>query len=101
MEVSDQHHAPAALPPGKEPQYPLDRRLGGPQSQSGHGGEEKNSTYVHSIERVKIGHDLCLIMFCSCHIMTCYGNSKTSFTWHLQSAYLYKHKNVLTYKVQC
>jgi hypothetical protein len=24
------------------PQYPLDRRLGGPQSWSGHGGEEKN-----------------------------------------------------------
>jgi hypothetical protein len=28
---------------GKSPWYPLDRRLGGPQSQSGHGGEEKNS----------------------------------------------------------
>jgi hypothetical protein len=27
----------------KRPWYPLDRRLGGPQSQSGHGGEEKNS----------------------------------------------------------
>jgi hypothetical protein len=24
-------------------QYPLDRRLGGPQSRSGRGGEEKNS----------------------------------------------------------
>jgi hypothetical protein len=23
--------------------YPLDRRLGGPQGRSGHGGEEKNS----------------------------------------------------------
>jgi hypothetical protein len=28
--MSDQLHASAALPPGKEPQYPLDRRLGGP-----------------------------------------------------------------------
>jgi hypothetical protein len=28
---------------GKIPQYPLDRRLGGPQSQSGYGVEEKNS----------------------------------------------------------
>jgi hypothetical protein len=28
MEVSDQLHAPAALPPGKERRYPLDRRLG-------------------------------------------------------------------------
>jgi hypothetical protein len=30
------------LPPGKEPWYPLDRRLSGPQSRSEHGGEEKN-----------------------------------------------------------
>jgi hypothetical protein len=29
MEVSGHLHAPAALPPGKNPQYPLDRRLGG------------------------------------------------------------------------
>ena len=29
-----QHHAPAALPPGKT-RYPLYRRLGEPQSQSG------------------------------------------------------------------
>jgi hypothetical protein len=31
------------MPQGKSPQYPLDRRLGGPQSCSGRGGEEKNS----------------------------------------------------------
>jgi hypothetical protein len=30
-----QFHAPASLPTGKSPQYPLDRRLGGPQSRSG------------------------------------------------------------------
>jgi hypothetical protein len=29
MEVSDQLHAPAALPQGKSLLYPLDRRLGG------------------------------------------------------------------------
>jgi hypothetical protein len=41
MGVSGQHHAPAALlPPGKDPRYPLDRRLGGPQSRSGQ--EEKS-----------------------------------------------------------
>jgi hypothetical protein len=28
---------------GKSPRYPLDRRLGGPQSRSGRGAEEKNS----------------------------------------------------------
>jgi hypothetical protein len=42
MEMSGQLHAPAALPQGKSPWYALDRRLGGPQSGSGRGGEEKN-----------------------------------------------------------
>jgi hypothetical protein len=41
MEVSGQLHAPAGLPPGRKPPYPLDRRLGGPQSRSGRGGEKK------------------------------------------------------------
>jgi hypothetical protein len=43
MEQSGQLHAPAALPQRKSPCYPLDSRLGGPQSRSGRGGEEKNS----------------------------------------------------------
>jgi hypothetical protein len=39
MGVSGQRHAPAALyPRGKDPRYPLDRRLGGPQSRSGRRG---------------------------------------------------------------
>jgi hypothetical protein len=38
MEMSGQLHVPAALPQGKSPWYTLDRRLGGPQSRSGHGG---------------------------------------------------------------
>jgi hypothetical protein len=34
--VSGEGHVPAALYPlGKDPRYPLDRRLGGPQSWSG------------------------------------------------------------------
>jgi hypothetical protein len=41
MQVSGQLHAPAALPPEKSHRYPLDWRLGGPQSRSGHGVEEK------------------------------------------------------------
>jgi hypothetical protein len=41
MEVSGQLHAPAALPPGKSSCYPLDGRLVGPHSRSGHDGEEK------------------------------------------------------------
>jgi hypothetical protein len=50
MEVSGQFHEPAALPLGKEPWYPLKRRLGGPQSRSGCGGEEKNSQPPLGIE---------------------------------------------------
>jgi hypothetical protein len=42
MEVSSQLRALAALSPRKEPRYPLDRRLGGPQSRCGHCGEKKN-----------------------------------------------------------
>jgi hypothetical protein len=43
MEVSGQLHVPAALPQGKSPRHPLDTKVVGPQSQSGRGGEEKNS----------------------------------------------------------
>jgi len=38
MEVIGHPHAMATLPQGKSPWYLLDRRLRGPQSQSGHGG---------------------------------------------------------------
>jgi hypothetical protein len=34
-------HAPAPLPLWKDPQYPLDRRVDGPQSRSGQHGDEK------------------------------------------------------------
>jgi hypothetical protein len=37
-------------PQGKIPWYPLDGRLGGPQSRSGSGGEEKNSQPSPGIE---------------------------------------------------
>jgi hypothetical protein len=40
MEGSTQLHDPVALLQGKSPWYPLDRRLGGHQSQSGRGGEK-------------------------------------------------------------
>jgi hypothetical protein len=35
---------------GKSPCYALDRRLGDPQSRSGHGGEEKNSQPLPGLE---------------------------------------------------
>jgi hypothetical protein len=50
MQVNGQLHAPAALPQGKSPRYPSDRRLGGSQSRSGRGGEEKNSKTPPGIE---------------------------------------------------
>jgi hypothetical protein len=50
MEVSGQFHAPAALSQGKSPWYPPDRSLGGPQSWSGRGGEEKNSQPLPGFE---------------------------------------------------
>jgi len=48
--VSGQLHAPAALPQGDSPWYPLDRRLAVPQICSGCGGEEKNSQLLLGIE---------------------------------------------------
>jgi len=50
LDGSVQLHAPAVLPPRKEPLVPTrwigGWGLGGPQSRSGRGGEEKNT--VHS-----------------------------------------------------
>jgi hypothetical protein len=46
MEVSGQLHAPTALPQGKSPRHPLDRRLGGPQISPGHFGEEKKKSVL-------------------------------------------------------
>jgi hypothetical protein len=37
-------------PQGKSPWYPLDRRMGGPQSRSGRGGDEKNSQPLPELE---------------------------------------------------
>jgi hypothetical protein len=48
MEMSGQFHAPAAFSQGNIPWYPLDRRLGGPQSRS---GEENNSHSLPGFER--------------------------------------------------
>jgi hypothetical protein len=38
-------------PQGKSTCYPLDRRLGGPQSRSGRGGEKKNSQPLPAVQR--------------------------------------------------
>jgi hypothetical protein len=46
MKVSGQLHTLAALSREKNPRYPLDRRLSGPQSWSGRGGEEKKNCII-------------------------------------------------------
>jgi hypothetical protein len=51
MWVSGQRHAQAALcPRRKDPRYPLYRRLGGPQSRSGHRGYRKNLSPLQGVE---------------------------------------------------
>jgi hypothetical protein len=50
VEVNGQRYAPAALSQGKSPWYSLDRRMGGLQSRSGRGGEEKKSQPPPGIE---------------------------------------------------
>jgi len=48
--VSGERHAPAALPPGMDRRYPLDKRLGGPKSWSEHRGYRKNPLPLPGIE---------------------------------------------------
>jgi hypothetical protein len=43
-------------PQGNGPWYPMDRRLGGFQNQSGHGGEEKNFQPLPGLEPPIIQH---------------------------------------------
>jgi hypothetical protein len=79
MEVSDQLHTLNALPPGKEPLVPLNRRLGRPQSHSGHGGERKTSQPLPGIEPWNTdcpAHSLVAILtelswLLTCHIYMC------------------------------
>jgi hypothetical protein len=52
MEVSGELQPRSLYPLGKSPWYLLDRRLSGPQSRSGRGGEEKNSQPQPGIEGV-------------------------------------------------
>jgi hypothetical protein len=48
--VNGQLHAPELNPLGKSPWYPVDRRLVGLQSQSGRGGEKKDSHPLPGLE---------------------------------------------------
>jgi hypothetical protein len=50
VKVICQFRARPLYPQGKNPWRPFGRRVGGPRSRSGHGGEEKNSQLVPGIE---------------------------------------------------
>jgi hypothetical protein len=62
MEMSSQLNAPAPLPPGKSLWYPLDRRLGGPKSQSERGIEQKNSQLMLRYITHLTSYFLCILI---------------------------------------
>jgi len=61
MQVRDQLHAPLHSTPRLRAQYPLDKRLGGPQSWSGCGGEQKKSHHCPH-PKVNPGHPACSLV---------------------------------------
>jgi hypothetical protein len=50
LKVSGELYAPSALPPEKESPYPLDRKLGEPQSRSGRWREDENMLPLPGID---------------------------------------------------
>jgi hypothetical protein len=67
MEVSCELQALTSLTGGKKLQYPLDRRLGGPQSRSGRGGNYKKFRTLPGIKpptelpRLKVKYVTCIL----------------------------------------
>jgi hypothetical protein len=60
--ASIQFPAPAALPPKKDSQYPLNRRLGRPHSWSGCSTEEKTLFFLLAIEPQFLGCPVCSLV---------------------------------------
>ena len=60
--VGGQRHAPAALPPGKT-LYPLYRRLGGPESQSGRVRKISPASGIRSPDRSALSESLYLLSY--------------------------------------
>jgi hypothetical protein len=68
-------------PQGKSPSYPLGRRLGGPQSCSGHSSEEKNSQpTISKLLPIKqlLGNILIISVMFSVVPKECYESHKLS-----------------------
>lgn len=68
---------PSCFTPGKEPQYPLSMRLGGPESHFGCSGEEKNSLNIISGFKEWIGQSVAQSLY-----QVCYHGSFWSKIWH-------------------
>jgi hypothetical protein len=54
--------SPSLYPQGKNPLYPFDRRLGGPQNRSGRHEEEKNHLPLQIIEPKPLSHRACSLV---------------------------------------
>jgi len=104
IEVSGQNHAPAALLLRKIFWYPLNRKLGGVQRQSGHTGREENLTSAgiqapehpaHSqVTILPMLSHLPKIYYCQCKFN--YPSQSICFT-SLQNVY-FKHNVIMEYQ---
>jgi hypothetical protein len=79
MEMSGQVHAPAALPPGKSPKYPLYTRLGGTKSRSVGHAEDKTLLALSGIELRPLGR--------SAHSLVVTVNELSSMTKYKREIY--------------
>jgi hypothetical protein len=87
MEVGDQHHAPAALSPGKT-RYPLCRRLGGPQGRSGRVRKSRAPTGIRSPDRPTRSESLYRLCFSGSHINS-HANSITLIHLSVCTVHIY------------
>jgi hypothetical protein len=82
-------------PQGKSPWYPLDRRLGRPQSRSGRGGEEKNSQPPPGIERYFPDHPAPSLVAISTDLSRLLTLYLKIFSLHLQPIFIiHNHPNI-------
>jgi hypothetical protein len=75
---------------GKSPWYPLDRRLGGSQSRSGRGGDEKNSQHLSELELRIIQRNIKLLAVDAiCLTRKWKWNTRKRFAWIFVCGALY------------
>jgi hypothetical protein len=97
--MSGQLHA-LAMPRERVPQYPLDRRLGRPQTYSRHGGEEKKS--LHCLcQELDPGHPARTSHYTDCNtiaplemVLKVNANSSLNHTWANKAHMAQEHPQV-------